>query len=251
ASSAAESATFALRLVELLEASGDLTAARERLAERVQAAPDDRTLLARLAALDVRLENWEQAASEYAALAALEQGPELVGTALTLWDLCQRIGRPADARSALERALAADPTNVELKDKLGELLEAMGAYRERAELLVREAEHTADAAERLAKRVRAAELFLLPDGDAEAAVRVLEAALEDAPLSPDVAVLLARAHTQLSHFEQALTVLNAIVEANRGKRSRTLALVFEEMADVHLAEGYLSDALQALQRAFE
>jgi len=82
-------------------------------------------------------------------------------------------------------------------------------------------------------------------------VSVLERVRELQPESAEAIVLLSRAYTKSERIPEAVALLHSTVEANRGKRSRGLAAVYEELAEVHLAEGYLTDALQALQRAFE
>jgi tetratricopeptide (TPR) repeat protein len=64
-------------------------------------------------------------------------------------------------------------------------------------------------------------------------------------------LLLARAYAAAQRAEEALALLNAIAEANRGRRSKSLAGIYGTMAQIHLDEGYLTDALQALSKAFE
>jgi tetratricopeptide (TPR) repeat protein len=250
-SRAPDPAPFALRLVDVLEATGDLAQARARLAERVELATEDRLLLARLAALDFRMENFELAATEYAELAAMEEGDGLVRAALKLADACERIGRPGEARRALDRAIEFDRGNAELRTRLLRLLEASGASQEYAEMLVEEASHETDATARATKLLRAGEIYLNAEGGGESAVSVLQSVREILPDSPEAVVLLSRAYTSTDRIPEAVALLHATVEANRGKRSRGVAAVYEELAEVHLAEGYLTDALQALQRAFE
>jgi tetratricopeptide (TPR) repeat protein len=131
------------------------------------------------------------------------------------------------------------------------LLEASGATAEYAELLVVEANHETDATARATKLLRAGELYLGAEGGAAAAASVLETVRELLPENHEAVVLLSRAYTRTERIQEAVALLHGTVELNRGKRSRGLAGVFEELAEVHLAEGYLTDALQALQRAFE
>ena len=242
---------FAVRLIDLFEATGNLPEARARLSEQVALTSEDRTLLARLAALDFKMENFEQAAIEYGELAAIEEGEGLVHAALQLSDVCERIGRPGEAREVLDRAMAFDRANPELRARLLKLLEASGNSDEYAEMLVEEASHETDVGARAAKLLRAGEIYLGAAGGGPNAVIVLEAVREMAAESLETVVLLARAYAQTERLADAAQLLHATVEANRGKRSRGLAAVYEELAEVHLAEGYLTDALQALQRSFE
>jgi tetratricopeptide (TPR) repeat protein len=217
----------------------------------VERTSEDRTLLGRLAALDLRMENFEQAAIEYGELAAMEEGEGLVRAALELSNVCERIGRPAEARRALDRAIEFDRANPELRARLLRLLEASGASQEYADMLVEEASHETDPTARASKLLRAGEIYLNAEGSGPNAVSVLLSVREILPDNPEAVVLLSRAYTRTERIPDAVQLLHTTVEANRGKRSRGLAAVYEELAEVHLAEGYLTDALQALQRAFE
>jgi len=64
-------------------------------------------------------------------------------------------------------------------------------------------------------------------------------------------VLLARAYAAARRAEEALQLLNAIADANKGRRTKALGGIFSTMAQIHLDEGYLTDALAALGKAFE
>ncbi|HTQ04016.1 MAG TPA: tetratricopeptide repeat protein, partial [Polyangiaceae bacterium] len=88
-------------------------------------------------------------------------------------------------------------------------------------------------------------------GDAETAVRVLEVALRDAPGSIEAAALLARSYTALGTPAKGLDVLQSVAQANRGRRTRALSAVYEQIANIHLEEGMLTDAQDALAKAFE
>jgi tetratricopeptide (TPR) repeat protein len=129
--------------------------------------------------------------------------------------------------------------------------EALGAHRELADLLLEDAVNEPDPTLRLGTLLRVGALLLGPDGDAEAAVQVLESARQDNPESVDVVVLLARAYAAAQRAEEALSLLNAIADANRGRRTKSLGGIYSAMAQIHLDEGYLTDALAALGKAFE
>jgi len=108
-----------------------------------------------------------------------------------------------------------------------------------------------DENERLALVLRAAEALLMPGGDAETAVRVLEVARRDTPSSVEAAALLARAYAALGTPQKGLEVLQGVAQANRGRRTRALSAVYEQIAAIHLEDGILSDAHEALAKAFE
>jgi tetratricopeptide (TPR) repeat protein len=242
---------LALRLVDVLEQSGDLAAARARLAEFLSHKPEDLAGFRRLAALDQRLGNVDQALVTLERLASLETGSGLVDVALGLYDAAQKALRLEVARPALERALELEPEHAELRQKLEALYVESRAWRELGELLLQRAAVVADPGERLALVLRAAEALLEPNGDVETAIKVLEVARGESPASIEAATLLARAYAAADQSARGIEVLTAVAQANRGRRSRALAGVYEQIANIHLGEGFLSDALEALSKAFE
>lgn len=246
-----EKVSLGSKLVDALERAGDFSGARARLLELVDASPEDPKLLARLAALESRSGNDAAALATYARLLEQVDGASLVSVALAYAELCERAGHPARARSALERALAVDRSNANVRARLSAVLEADGAYRALAELLREEAESEPRRDERARKLLRVGELLLLPDGDLDEAVAVLESVRAELKDSIDAVVLLGRAYTYAGQFDRALALLDGCIEAHRGKRARSLGAVYEQKADVHLEEGFLSDALAALGKAFE
>ncbi len=247
----ADEARLTLRLVEVFESSGDLPGARARLAAFVRANPDDLAALRRLASLEARTGNIEGAIDTLAQLVDVEKGPALIETALRYSEACELAGRIGDCRPALERALGEDRHHTELRQRLHTVYEALGAHRELADLLLEDAVNEPDPTLRLGTLLRVGALLLGPDGDAEAAVQVLESARQDNPESVDVVVLLARAYAAAQRAEEALSLLNAIADANRGRRTKSLGGIYSAMAQIHLDEGYLTDALTALGKAFE
>jgi tetratricopeptide (TPR) repeat protein len=243
-------ARLTLRLVEVYESAGDLPGARARLAEFVRENPGDLSALRRLASLESRTGNVDGALDTLARLVDVERGDALIESALRYADACELAGRLADARAALERALSEDHFHPELRRRLQAVYEALDAKRELANLLLEDAENETDPTRRLESLLRGGSL-LLDGGDASAAVGVLEAARQANPESVDVVILLARAYALAQRAEEALALLNAIAEANKGRRSKALGSVYGVMAQIHLDEGYLTDAQQALSKAFE
>jgi tetratricopeptide (TPR) repeat protein len=246
-----EDRRLTLRLVELLEAVGDSHGARARLSELVREAPGDLMALRRLAELSTRSSNLEQAQEALLRLVEVEEGDELVTTALRLADASEQLGRPGDARAGLERALSVDRRRPDLRQRLVSVYEALGLTRELADMLLDDARSTRDANERKRLLQRAGELLLSSDGQGEAAVRILELARQQDPESVEIVALLARAYSQAERSDDALALLTSVAEAQRGKRGKGLAQVHQEIARLHLADGFLSDALGALAKAFE
>ena len=245
----ADEARLTLRLVEVFESSGDLPGARARLAEFVRANPNDLGALRRLASLESRTGNIEGALDTLAQLVDVEQGDALIETALRYSEACELSGRLADSRPALERALRENHLHPELRQRLEAVYELLGARRELSDMLLEDASNEVDPALRLTGFLRVGTLLL--EDDAPAAVQVLESARHENPESVEVVVLLARAYASARRAEEALSLLNAIAEANKGRRTKALGGIYGTMAQIHLDEGYLTDALQALNKAFD
>jgi tetratricopeptide (TPR) repeat protein len=99
--------------------------------------------------------------------------------------------------------------------------------------------------------VRVGELLLSPEGSTEEGIRILEEARQIDPHHVEGSVLLARGLSMTGRNDRALDLLSEIAAAARGKRSRRLAGVYEEIARIQLLEGFLTDALDALLKAHD
>ncbi|MFO0572203.1 MAG: tetratricopeptide repeat protein, partial [Polyangiaceae bacterium] len=155
------------------------------------------------------------------------------------------------ARGGLERALAAAPSHVELRRRLRSLYEAVGDNRSVAEFVLGDAAAEQDVGRRVALLLEAGHLLLLADGDPERALGVLEEVRRLTPDGQEAVVLSARAYAALGRAEEAMALLGELVGSFRGRRARELSPVYREMSRIQLAEGYLSEALASLTKAFE
>jgi Flp pilus assembly protein TadD len=221
------------------------------LSEFVREMPDDIEALRRLAELSTRTGNAEHAVTTLTRLVEVESGDELVRDAMRLADACEQLGRPEDARAGLERALEVDRRRPDLRLRLQTVYGAIGAVRELSELLLEDAQNAKDPSEQKRLLLRAGELLLATEGQADAAVQILERVREQDPDNIDAVVLLSRAYGQCQRSDDALALLTSVAEAYKGRRIKALGQVFQEIANLHLADGFLSDALAALTRAFE
>ncbi|HKY37851.1 MAG TPA: tetratricopeptide repeat protein [Polyangiaceae bacterium] len=246
-----EDRRLTLRLAEMLEAAGDAHGARARLSELVRETPGDLDALRRLAELSTRTGNPDHAVETLTQLMEFETGEDLVNDALHLADACEQLGRLEDARSGLERALEVDRRRPDVRQRLQAIYRASGAVRELSEMLLEDANSAKDPAEQKKLLLRAAELLLASEGQAETAVQVLEMVRKQDPDNLEVVVLLARAYSGVRRSDDALALLTSVVEATKGRRIKAMGQIFQEMANLHLADGFLSDAVAALMRAFE
>ena len=242
---------LSLRLAEVFEQSGDVEAARVRLGELAKQLPKDKNVVWRLAELEARAERWDAASMAYRKLIALEEGPALSAAALALADACERAGRFGDARGGLERAHKLAPDDPRLRERLRALYEAIGDNRELARFVLDEAAAEQQVQRRFELLVSAGHLLLMPDGDPGRAVEVLAEARGLAPDAVEGSVLLARACAQVGRGEEAMGLLAEVVASYKGRRSKELSPIYREMSRIQLAEGFLSDALASLTKAFE
>ena len=223
------------------------------LADLVKQGPRDKVALARLADLEVRAGRWDAVSATYRRLLALEDGEGLVDVALKLADACKRDGRPADARSGLERALRVAPGNAAVRGELAGVYEATGATAELAEMVLEDAANAPDVGGRFEHLLRAGRLLLESDvqADIERATSVLEQARGLKPEEAETTFLLADAYAFLGRRAEARGLLERAIALHKGRRARALAPVYRRLARLDREDGQLGSAFTALLRAFE
>ncbi|MBK7582740.1 MAG: tetratricopeptide repeat protein [Myxococcales bacterium] len=64
-------------------------------------------------------------------------------------------------------------------------------------------------------------------------------------------MLSARAYAAVGRAEEAMALLSEVIAGYRGRRSKELGPIYREISRIQLAEGFLSDALGSLTKAFE
>ena len=171
--------------------------------------------------------------------------------ALLLAGACAQAGYPLDARPVLEQVLAESPGDARIRDHLRRIYEQLGAYRELAGLHLAEARLAVDPADRFAALRRAGSLLLESAGDGAAAIAPLEAARDLRPRDNEVAMLLADAYIQSGKLQEAADFLDASIQAQKGRRSREVAMMQHRMAHIARAVGDRQNELAWLNAAFE
>jgi tetratricopeptide (TPR) repeat protein len=225
-----------LRLAEVLKLAGDVARARELLASWTERAPNDQEALHALADLDEAAGAWDAVAYTCGRLLHVEQGEAAIATVLRLADACERAGRTEEARPALEHVAYQHPESPELRARLRKLYEQIGARRELADVILREANESSDPAAKL-ERYKQAGALLLAAGDAAAAAPALEAALAIRPGDHETTVNLTDAYVATARLEQATALVDAAIAAHKGRRSRDLAVLQHRMARIAFAAG--------------
>ncbi|MEZ4375557.1 MAG: hypothetical protein R3B07_32400 [Polyangiaceae bacterium] len=240
------------RLVAVFEELGDSEGARGVLSAVLEERPEDRDALWRLARIARRVQNDTEMASHYLQrLCELERGERLIQAIAELLEVCNETGHLGDARAGLERAVELYPEDPELSERLRELYHALGATRELAHLVLRDASQATEVEARYQLLVHAGQLLAGPGGHLGEAIGVLEQARSLVPDELEGIAALGRAYASAGRAADARALLAEGVASQRGRRSRSLSRIYRELAHLDLGAGALTNALDSLNRAFE
>ncbi|HMA95074.1 MAG TPA: tetratricopeptide repeat protein, partial [Polyangiaceae bacterium] len=240
-----------LREVSLLEQLGQLDEARRLLDDLDHQHPNHVAVLSAKARLAASSGDLSGAVDAYVGLAEVVDGEELIGLVIELGHACEQLGTPERARSALERALSLQPNHSELRARLADIYRTLGATRELAGLILDDVRQIEDLTMRQTRLLEVAEMLAGPNGDPILAESVLEEARQLGPENMEIVILLARARAKAGRVDDAVSLLNELVASQRGRRSRTLARVYQELSSIQLEEGFLTDAFEYLSKAAE
>ncbi len=240
-----------LGLVDILLDLGDVDRARSALGEWMDRTPGDARVLTRAIEIEGYSGQWDSAVGLCERLVEMLYGAEKVEAALLLTGACTQAGYPLDARPVLELVLAESPGDTRIRDHLRSIYEQQGAYRELAGLHLAEARLAVDPADRFASLRKAGSLLLESAGDGAAAIAPLEAARDLRPRDNEVAMLLADAYIQSGKLQEAADFLDASIQAQKGRRSREVAMMQHRMALIAKAVGDRQNELAWLNAAFE
>jgi len=247
----AKEGALILRLVALLAKSGRGELARNHLLQLLEHDPNHKETLRSLAELEESLQEWLGAAATYRRLVTLEDGPELSEVALKLADASEKSGELPLARSGIERALQVDPSNVELRERLRDLYARTGAHRELAEMSLMEARTAQTDDIRFAQLVRGAAILLENSIDERTALAALQDARALRPNDIECAALLADALLALGQQAEAADIVHMTLAAQKGRRSRDLALLHQRLARIERTLGNRPAEMQWLSSALD
>ena len=212
--------------------------------------------LERMASLAATEGAWDQAVEIYGRLVRVcNEPPRTAETCLArvvsgLAHACERAGRPADAREALEAAHRLLPESPDLNRALERVYELAGEWMQLATLLAARAERAPDVAERVSLLLRAAKVLVEHAGQPSSALPLIEQARAAHPESIEATLVWASLQTASGRSREALEALQEVARRNRGKRSPSLAAVYLEIGKAHLADDDLVEALEALKAGF-
>ncbi len=240
-----------LRQAHVLPFAGDADGARTILVELLQRDAKDVAALRALASLEGARERWDAASAALKRLVGLEEPDGVVETALRLAETCERAGRSADARGALERARLQAPSDGAVRKRLEQLYEQTGAWRELAQLVLEDARASQDVAERFPLLLRAGSLMLEEANDPAAGTAALEEARALRPGDPECAALLADAYAQSGRPADAASALEQVLAPNKGRRVRELAPLYWRLANLARRADNTAEEVRALFQALD
>jgi tetratricopeptide (TPR) repeat protein len=242
--------TATLRLAQILTTHDEIERGRGFLVTWIERDPRDAEPLYMLCDLDESIGHWDGVSAAATRLAYITEAEAQVNSAMRAATASTTAGRPADAVPVLEFVHQAQPAVEVLRDKLREIYEAAGEYRQLAGVLIADADHGNDPTTRYANYKRAAELLLYQLQDAASAQHPAARALELQP--DDHAALMLNVDVLISseQLEDASRTLEAAIQAQK-KRTPELAVLQQRMARVSAMLNDKDGQLNWLKKAFD
>jgi tetratricopeptide (TPR) repeat protein len=165
-------------------------------------------------------------------------------------EAASKAGRPAEAVPVLEVVHQQQPSVESVRDKLREMYEAAGEFRQLAGILTADADHGQDPTVRYNNYKRAAELLLYQLEDAVAAQVPAQRALELQPEDHGALMLNVDVLITSGQLEDAGRTLEAGISAQK-KRTPELATMQQRMGRVCAMQGDKDGQLNWLKKAFD
>ncbi len=242
--------TATLRLAKLLTDHGELERGRGFLVAWIERDPRDAEPLYMLCDLDESIEHWDGVAAGATRLAYVTEGDLQVQAALRTAAAANKAGRPADSVAVLELVHQAQPGVEVIRDKLREMYEAAGEFRQLAGVLIADADHGSDPAARYTNYRRAAELLLYHLEDAASAQLPAQRALELQPDDHTALMLNVDVLISSNLLDDAGRTLEAAIGAQK-KRTPELAVLQQRMGRVAAMQNDKDGQLNWLKKAFD
>ena len=242
---------FQTRLGEIYETRlGDRDKAIETYNHVLERDAQHRGALEALARLHAASGNHSGAAEILERLLDMSDGDDAVKLSVVLADTYEQLDDKNSAARALERGLARDESNADLRGRLAGLYRATEQWEPLASLIAGDA----DAAEEDNEKVRllreAAKIHAEHRDDHASAAELLEKANAAKPEDREIMLELCDAYSSSGRGKDAVGVLEKIVESYGGKRSKELGDIHRRLATAYLADGEKERALAELDRAF-
>lgn len=227
---------YSLRCVEVMLTQNKREEASNLLAAWTQRHTDDVEALRRLRDIDTADGRYRAVADTCQRLIYLEEGAAQVDAALGLSHAHQELGEPAGAREGLEHVRSLQPDNPQVRAELRRIYEQLDDQAELAKLMLEDAKLIEDDSEKSDLLERAGHI-LVDLGDTAAAIPPLREAQQLAGNKPSIVVPLADAYIQAGWFDEANQLLDAAVDAAKGRRTPEIGVYLHRKAKVADAQG--------------
>lgn len=226
-----------LQLARVLASSGDTDAALRLIDDYVAAHPDDKAAQFERGNLAAQRGDWETASRAYGGLVPLTAGAEQIAVVLKFAEACEKLDRPLAAKEALENVHAQFPSEDSVRKRLRKMYQAAKAYKGWANMLMAEAEATAEKEQRFSLFVNAGDLYRQSEEGALAEARAAYARAMELEDDAKTLVKLVDVEVQLGHIDEAASRLEEAIRAHGKRRSPDLSLLQHAMARVANAAG--------------
>jgi len=241
-----------VRLGDIYETRlGDVSKAIETYQAVLARDPSHRGALESLSRLFDAKGELRNAAEALEKLLLLSQGRDAVNLAIRLADVFTKLKDDASTERVLERGLASEPRNAEVRTRLAQAYERTQNWNRLAELMAADADATSETVDKVRGYRTAADLYLTKHKDPAAAATLLEKASLLAPRDRDLLLVLCDAYTAAGRSKEAAAALEKVVESFGGKRSKEIAAIHQRLARAYLADGEKARALTELDQAFK
>jgi tetratricopeptide (TPR) repeat protein len=168
---------------------------------------------------------------------------------LRLAEALSASGRVDLSRARLEEATIEHPNDEPIRARLSAMYEKLEAWQPLASLLAEGASHAPDKATRLARLLRSADLYAKHSSDPGAAIPLLEQASDLDPADRTIKLALAEALGAAGRFQEARTLLRAIIDGFGGRRPKERAPAHYHLARLEMKMGDRARALVELDAA--
>ncbi len=236
-----------LRWIDWLIDHGRDESALDRLTALASELSEMPVILERLARVALQQGRADEAIRAQTQLVSLSSESDRLSRVCALYDMCEKLGRPATVRSELEQAHRDNPNNSEITRRLTRLYEKTEAHVELAQMLIATASSESNAELVAESLVRAAQL--VQSDSPEKAMEYLEQAER---LHPNIQaeLELARHHASHGRIQPAMELYSLVANNSDARYTQERANASFEVAQIHLSVDQLVEAHEALSSAF-
>jgi golgin subfamily B member 1 len=244
--------SLTVRLGEIYESRlGNTVKAIETYEAVLNREPEHKQALEALGRLFEAKGELRKAAIALEKLLGVSEGGDAIALVIRLADMFLALKDDVGAQRVLERGLAIDQTNVDIRKRLAQTYERMQNWGGMAQLVAGNAEIADDNDTKVKLYRTAAQLFLEKQHDAARSAELLERATALAPNDRDLLLALCDSYSASGRSKDAAATLEKVVASFAGKRSKELAGIHQRLSRAYLADGDKDRAIQELDHAFK